>query len=289
MNQTILSVIVAGLFTSLAGSVAAQNVTAGDKGANTPAVTNKQAVPEAKSPKAVADPMQVEATPGEPGAKVQRPAKSSKNSRAKGTDPAAGSVAKADYAAAKEKARADYKEASEKCDALQGDATRTCMADAKAARAQALLEARTQWKGRKGGSDAGAGGMKGQGAEMKSDMRSDQGAASDTSKLAGSENLAQSDSAPAAGEEGQAIEARYEAAMEKCRTLGAGARRSCMTLAEKERKDALAKLDGQRDPEGGRLEKSRDDSIVPEAEKFQNVSTARKAPEEPGAGKANAN
>lgn len=289
MNRTILSLIVAGLFSSLAGPVAAQNVTAEEKAKNRPAVTDTPAVPQAKPPKAVVDPMQVEAPPGEPGAKVQRPAVSSKHSRAKGTDPAAGPVGKADYAAAKDKAKADYKEATGKCDALQGDAMRTCMTDAKAARAQALAEARTQWKGRKGRNDADAGGMKGKGAEMKSDKRSDQGAAPDPSKLAGAANLVQSDGAPSAVEDEQAIEARYEAAMEKCRRMDAGAQRSCMTLAEKARKDALANLDGQRDPQGGRLEKSRDDSIVPDAEKFQNVSTARKASEGPSAEKASAN
>ena len=47
--------------------------------------------------------------------------------------------------------------------------------------------------------------------------------------------------------------------------------------------------DVKRDPQGGRLEKSRDDSIVPEAKKFQNVSTARKAPESAGADKAKSN
>ncbi len=50
-----------------------------------------------------------------------------------------------------------------------------------------------------------------------------------------------------------------------------------------------SKSDAMRDPQGGRLEKSRDDSIVPEAEKFQNVSTARKAPEGAGADKAKSN
>lgn len=227
MKRTLLSLIVAGLFTSLTGTVTAQNVTADDKPANPPSATGMPTDAPAKASKASGDPNRVDATPGTPDAKAQRPGTSSKGARS--TEPAAKAAGKADYTAAKAKAKAAYNEAKVKCDALAGDAMRSCMSDAKAARTQALAEAKTQWQGRKGG-NAGSGGGK-----IPSD---------DTNSNMGS----RIDSTP----------------------------------------DAL-QSDGKRDPQGGRLEKSRDDSIVPEAEKFQNVSTARKPPEGAGADKANAN
>jgi len=293
MNRTILSIIVAGLFTGLAGTVAAQNVTAGDKPANPPAVSAVPTDPTAKSPKGVVDPKQVEATPGEPGAKVQRPAMSSKQTRAKGTEPAANAAGKADYTAAKDKAKADYNEAKAKCGAMQGEAMRTCMTEAKAARTQALADAKTQWKGRKGGADAGAGGMKAPGDDTKSDMQPGMDAAPDASKPASGMKPVQGNGAPAAAPDRRAgkdaIQARYEEAMAKCGPLDAAARHNCMVVADKARKEALADPDWQRDSQGGRLEKSRDDSIVPDAEKFQNVSTARKSQDGAGAPKPRMN
>jgi hypothetical protein len=293
MNRTILSIIVAGLFTGLAGTIAAQNVTAGDKPPNPPAVSAVPTDPMAKSPKAVVDPKEVQATAGEPGAKVQRPAMSAKQPRAKGTEPTANAAGKADYTAAKDKARVDYNEAKAKCDAMQGDAMRTCMTEAKAARTQALAEAKMQWQGRKGGADAGAGGMKGPGPETKSDLRPGMDAAPGTSKPAGGMKPVQGNGAPGAAPDrragNDAIQARYEEAMAKCGPLDVAARHNCMMVADRARKEALADPDWQHDSQGGRLEKSRDDSIVPDAEKFQNVSTARKAHEDVGAAKPGMN
>lgn len=291
MNRTIVSLIVAGMFANFAGQAVAQNVTAGDKPAVTPPATGALADPMAKPPKKPIDPKQVEATPGEPGAKVQRPAMSSKQPRTKGTAPAANAAGKADYTAAKDKARADYDDAKGKCDAMQGDAMRTCMTDAKAARTQALAAAKQQWQGRKGGNDAG--GMKGPTDETKSDMRSGADAVPEAAKPASGMKPVQGNGAPAARPDrragNDAIQARYEEAMAKCSTLDVSARHTCMTMADRARKDALADPDWQQDSQGGRLEKSRDDSIVPEAEKFQNVSTARKGPDAAGAAKPKMN
>lgn len=292
MNRTILSIIVAGLFAGTGGSTAAQNVTAGDKPANVPSATTSPATPMAKSPKAVIDPKLIEATPGEPGAKVQRPAMSAKQPRAKEAEPAANAAAKTGYTAARDKARSDYNEAKVKCDALQGDAMRLCTIDAKAARTQALAEAKTQWEGSKGGRDAGRG-MKGPADETKSDVRSRLDSAPESSKPASGMKPVQGNGAPVAKPDGraddEAIQSRYEEAMAQCSSLDIAARHTCMLLADKDRKEALADPNWERDSQGGRLERSRDDSLVPEAEKFQNVSTARKAVDGAAAAKPSAN
>lgn len=292
MNRTILSIIVAGLFAGVGGSTAAQNVTAGEKPANVPPATTSPAAPMAKSPKAVIDPKLIEATPGEPGAKVQRPAMSAKQPRAKEADPAGNAAGKTGYTAAKDKARSDYNEAKMKCDALQGDAMRLCMTDARAARTQALAEARTQWEGSKSGRDSGRG-MKGPADETKSDARSRADSAPESSKPASGIKPVQGNGAPVAKPErradNDAIQSRYEEAMAQCSSLDIAARHACMMLADKDRKDALADPHWERDSQGGRLERSRDDSIVPEAEKFQNVSTARKAVDGASAAKPSAN
>lgn len=227
MKRTLLSLIVAGLFTGLAGAVAAQNVTAGDQPAKAPAARPADA--QTNSPKATGDSTQMQTTPGGAGAKAQRPIANGKQPGARESERAAKAAGKADYTAAKSKAKAAYNDAKAKCDALEGDAMRSCMTDAKAARTQALAEAKTQRQGRKGGDGATGGGAQMPTDDTKSDMRSGMDSTPDTSKP-----------------------------------------------------------DGTSHPQGGRLEKSRDDSIVPEAEKFQNVSTARKGPEGVGADKAKA-
>lgn len=273
MKRTIISLIVAGLFAGIGGTAVAQNVTAGEQPA---------AAPEAKAPKA--------------GMTTKQPG-------AKGADTSANAPGKADYTAAKDKAQTEYKDAKAKCGSMQGDAMRSCMSDAKAARTQALAEAKTQWETQGGAKEGMADPSKSPDKGMKSDTRSaiegepgmqktsdrsgqpsaNEAPVDKSSVMSGTNESADRGGQPTPGEgpsatdtiksgtneptdrsgqpataEGagatdtikvekttahEAAHAGYKAAALKCDSLQGAARRSCMTVAERERTDALAAAD----------------------------------------------
>jgi len=206
MNRTILSIIVAGLFTGIGGTATAQNVTAGEKPATAPSVTNSVTDPKATSKRSAnvaepaehtqGDPISTKQTParsagpatesgtkkstnagaehtqGDPISTKQTPARSAESGSDKSTDKSAKSAGKADYTAAKNKAQSQYKDAKAKCDAMQGDAMKSCMTDARTARATSLAEAKTQWETLGGAKAAPGDAMKQPGSVSQPDNRS---------------------------------------------------------------------------------------------------------------------
>jgi hypothetical protein len=144
MKRTILSLLVIGLYAGVGTSAIAQNVTVGDQ-PNADART--KAAPEVDSVKGKPGMHADEAAAPEVKLATDRPGMNADEPKSAKSDTAAAARWKAQYTAAPDKAQTVYKDPIKQCDTLEGAAKNSCMTNATSARAEAVAQAKTQWKG----------------------------------------------------------------------------------------------------------------------------------------------
>lgn len=329
MKRTILSIIVAGLFAGIGGTAVAQNVSAGDQPAATPETKTVPANPAAKAPKTGMTTKQpgakgADTSADAPGKADYTAAKDKaqadyKDAKAKcgGMEGDAMRSCMSEAKTARTQALAEAKtqwEAQGSGKEGQVDPSKSPSKGMKSdTRSEVQPEAVMQKTADRGGQPAAnvtptdktsvttgtndSGDRSGQPAAGEGPPQTEaiKSGASEPSDRSGQPSKAEgsgtTDTIKAEKTSAHdAAHAGYKAAALKCDALQGSARRSCMTVAEKERADALAAADQQPDAPAATTAKPRDDrSEADSSEKYENVSTARKPVDGASAKKVNAN